>query len=1212
MNRFLKLCFAGIILFLVSGMVVSSVSSAEEDVKITTDGVTYSLTESGNGYFAKVVDVDSTLTEVTIPLEVTNSNEKYTVNSIDSSVFLSNKTVTKITLNAGSSFAMVLGQFASCTSLTEVIFGEGITEISNNAFYGCTSLERVTLPSTLTTIGTSSFQNCSKLTTINWPAGLKSIGTYAFQNCSSLTQLVLGNSIETLSSSAFRNCTGLVSVTLPDSVTSIGVSAFQDCTSLSSMVLGANLSKIESSAFAGTAITKLEIPAKVTSLGISNIRSQAPFPSTLTELTVASGNETYSCENNMLISKTTEQIIYSCAVSGEVTVSKDVGPQAFFEQGITKLTITSGVKVIDGSAFAYNKSLTEISLPSTIETIGTSAFTGCESLVTLNLAEGIVTVGGFNNCTKLTSVVLPTSVKTINDNAFQYCSGLTTINLPEGLEVIGKYAFGNCTSLESVSLPSNLKEIRSYAFYSSKVTFSGITLGAETEVKLGCFAINLDGATGTALTLNKVVCDSKYDYGKMFYNANNCTVALGKDFKLWEWKNGLGISSDGTTVYLKDPSSTGDVVIPATVTQIIGKGFQNSSNGNVPWKITCESLTTKITLDSGVGNASTLAGVFLKSKYLTSVSLPNVTVNENGTFSGCTSLTSISMTSISSIPANTFSNTDSLTEITLSGYNALKAPLTSAKTWSLKLISFPDTLTKANITSTGLGITLYDANDKVIKFNSGTEKIKAKSIAGKTFLSSGDKNFHQVSLDNIVIVTENSAGNSYQKVAKGTCIGLSGSGQIYRLAEGYVLLTTVVDGVNTYIAVEKGKAYTPENPTITTENQRFAGWYTDAEYTKRYDTSVALTADTTVYAKIVTLIDDQVLFTTVVDGVKYYNVVSKATYTPENPKTTNKNLGDLEGWYTDAEYTTKYDASVALTKDTTVYAKFKVVSATVNLVEDGKIVKSYENIAEGKTITLQTSETKGFEGWSINGLLLGAQYTVSLTDADSTGNITLTAKITEEVKTTWDLKVTGTGIDGKVFCTVSNLIGTYGMITVLPGEFEEFGYEIKSANAVVGEISDSCLMVSSKDGKDVEISIEFKDVGKAAEYTVSIAEITADGKSGFRATLTADDGGYIDTDGTLAIGYVYKVYNETEKAWVYTTSGSTEGVTDCTVEFKDKAVKTEVFSGDFTLDKTGAYLVYGYAKYSYKDASATSTTVTVTSPVIVSFVSTVQAVIGKS
>ncbi len=1211
MNRFLKLCFAGIILFLVSGMVVSSVSSAEEDVKITADGVTYSLTTSGQGSFAKVVAVGETLTEVTIPSEVTSSDEKYIVNSIDSSVFLSNTTLTKITVNAGSSFTMVLGQFASCTSLTEVIFGEGMTEISNNAFYGCTSLEKVTLPSTLTTIGTSSFQNCSKLTTVNWPAGLKSIGTSAFQNCSSLTQLVLGNSIETLSSSAFRNCTGLTTVTLPDSVTSIGVSAFQDCTNLRNLVLGANLSTIESSAFAGTAITQLEIPAKVTSLGISEIRSQAPFPSTLTELTVASGNEIYSCENNILISKTTDKIIYSCAVSGEITVSKDVGPQAFYEQNITKLTIASGVKEIDGSAFASNKSLTEVNLPATIETIGNSAFSGCESLVTLNLANGITTLTGFMDCTKLTSVTLPDSVKTIGDNAFQFCSGLTTINLPADLEVIGQYAFGSCTSLESVSLPSGLKEIGSYAFFGSNVTFSGITLGADTEIKLGCFVINLDGATGTALTLNKVVCDSEYNYGKIFYNASNCTVALGKDFTLWEWKNGLGISLDGTSVYLKDPSSTGDVIIPASVTKIVGKGFQNSYNSEVPWKITCESLTTTITLDSGMGNTSNLAGVFLNSKYLTSVSLPNVNVAEKCTFSGCTSLNSISMTSISSVPANTFNNTDSLTEITLSGYTAFTAPLTSSKTWSLKLLSFPDTLKKAKVTSTGLGISLYDANNKAIKVTSGSEAAKAKLIAGKTFLSSGDKKFYLVSSDNIVIVTENSAGNTYQKVAKGECIGLSGSGQIYRLAEGYVLLTTVVDGVNTYIAVEKGKVYAPADPTIADEKQRFAGWYTDADCTKKYDASVALTADTTVYAKIVTLADNEVLFTTVVDGVKEYKVVTKATYTPGNPVSSNKNLGDFEGWYTDAEFTTKYDASVALTKDTVVYAKFKVVSATVNLVEDGKIVKTYENIAEGKTITLASSETEGFEGWSINGLLLGAQYTVSLADADSDGIINLAAEIVEEVKTTWNLTVTGTGIDGKVFCTASNLIGTYGMITVLPGEFEKFDYVIKSGNAVVGAISDSCLMVSSKDGKDVEITVEFRDVGKAAEYSVSITEIVTDGKSGFRATLTAEDGGYIDTEGTFAISYVYKVYNETEKAWVYTTSGSTEGVSDCEVAL-DKAVKTEVISGDYTLSVDGAYLVYGYAKYSYKDASAASVTITVTSPVIVSFVSTVQAVIGKS
>ncbi len=1137
MNNFTKICFAGIFLFLLSGIVVSNVSAANEETSVTLDGITYSLTESGSGTYAKVTAISDTVTEVTIPAEVTNSNEKYTVNSIGDSVFKNNTKLTKITLNTGSSFTMASNQFAGCTQLAEVVIGEGLTEVSNNAFANCASLGKVTLPDTVTILGESSFQNCSKLTTINWPAELKSIGTSAFQKCTSLTELKLGTAVETLSSSAFRDCTGLTSITLPDSVVSLGVSVFHGCSKLSELTLGAKLTEIQGNAFTGTAITKLMIPAKVASLGITNIRDQGPFPSTLTELTVASDNTTYFCENNMLVEKATDKIIYACSVSGEITLNKNIGPQAFFKQNLTKVIVASGVKSIEGSAFAYCSKLTEVSLPSTLKDISYSAFGYCTSLKTLTLEDGITCVGGFIGCTVLANVTLPNSVKTIGDHAFDGCSGLKTINLPEGLEVVGSYAFYNCKGLSNLTLPSSLKEIGDSGFRSSSIKFSGITLGAETEIKLGSYAINISGAT--SLTLNKVTCDSEYSYGKMFYNAKNCTITLGEDFKLWKWVNGLGISLDGKTVYLKDPSSTADVVIPKTVERIVGIGFQSYANSNTEWKITCEDPNATITLDSGNVDSP---GVFNGSKYLTSVSLPNVIVTEKNTFYSCIRLQNVTMTGISSIPEGTFSiMNEKLQELIINKCESITGAL-SLGTCGVKLVSFPDTL--KTVSAFSIGLDLYTAAGKLITFPMTppgylTEEERAAMLVGKTFLGTGNRAFYEVTSDEIVIVKEASAGNSYQKVAKGNCIGLSGSGQIYRLAEGYVLLTTVVDGVSTYIAVEKGKTYTPENPISSNKNLKLT-WYTDADLTKEYDSTVALDADTVVYAKIET------------------------------------------------------------------------VSATVNLVEDGKTVKSYENIAEGKTITLQTSETKGFEGWCINGLLLGAQYTVSLTDADTKGNITLTAKIAEEVKTTWNLTVSGTGIDGKVFCTASNLIGTYGMITVLPGEFEEFGYEIKSANAVVGAISDSCLMVSSKDGKDVEISIEFKDVGKAAEYTVSIAEITTDGKSGFRATLTADDGGYIDTDGTLAIGYVYKTYNDTAKAWVYTTSGSTEGVSDCTVEFKDKAVKTEVFSGDFTLTADGAYLVYGYAKYSYKDASATSTTVTVTSPVIVSFVSTVQAVIGKS
>ena len=882
-----------------------------------------------------------------------------------------------------------------------------------------------------------------------------------------------------------------------------------------------------------------------------------------------------------------------CLVFAGICASDDSSAESTTETSVVggvTYTLTDGAVSIT----AYDETVKAVTIKSkvtlnnteySLTSVPNGIFSG-KGIETLTVEEGITTIAesAFSGCKSLTSISIPCSVTTIGKSAFKDCDKLSTFNLATSDEssphsrTIGEYAFQNCTALTSVPSHKSLK------------------------LSTGCYS----GTGLISLNLYSENCFVKKE-----------TLCLVPE----ELCNGC-VSLETFTICISDG-----------ITSVTFKN--NCFNG-------CIKLTqlpdlkgtslTKITFNTGCFKDSGITSI--------SVSASEKITLTMAAFQGCASLT----------------QAEFLSSDTVFTYSGSPIPVEQSV--------FKDCVKLSKLKITGMEVfhlvTIY--NCPLLKSFS-LDLRSNQTIQGldqEDFL----KNTYLEEIDISTYLSKNSAGTSYNPEGKDKLITqMSGLLSIPTLKKltltGENSFFCMVDGALYYKPLESGKVATPGTPTAlvlcspdveslkipstVTEisayafnscknlklvefpagltKYSYAG--TDVKFVSYTGTDID-TSDLENFKGVTFATKDGVtglamcpVVTFTADGME----VGKVTYvwgtttpidTPANPTTTNKNLGDFEGWYTDAEYTTKYDASIALTKDTTVYAKFKVVSATVNLVEDGKILKSYENIAEGKTITLQTSETKGFEGWSINGLLLGAQYTVSLTDADTTGNITLTAKIAEEVKTTWDLKVSGTGIDGKVFCTASNLIGTYGMITVLPGEFEEFGYDIKSANAVVGEISDSCLMVSSKDGKDVEISIEFKDVGKAAEYTVSIAEITADGKSGFRATLTADDGGYIDTDGTLAIGYVYKVYNETEKAWVYTTSGSTEGVTDCTVEFKDKAVKTEVFSGDFTLDKTGAYLVYGYAKYSYKDASATSTTVTVTSPVIVSFVSTVQAVIGKS
>ena len=56
------------------------------------------------------------------------------------------------------------GAFAGCSNLTNVIIGNGVTNIGYTAFFGCTSLTRVTIPASVTNIGSSAFYGCSSLT----------------------------------------------------------------------------------------------------------------------------------------------------------------------------------------------------------------------------------------------------------------------------------------------------------------------------------------------------------------------------------------------------------------------------------------------------------------------------------------------------------------------------------------------------------------------------------------------------------------------------------------------------------------------------------------------------------------------------------------------------------------------------------------------------------------------------------------------------------------------------------------------------------------------------------------------------------------------------------------------------------------------------------------------------------------------------------------
>ena len=123
-------------------------------------------------------------------------------------------------------------------------------------------------------------------------------------------------------------------------------------------------------------------------------------------------------------------VVPAVVTSGDVTYNVvKIGHHAFKKSGITTLSISEGVEIIDQDICEGCYQLTNISLPSTLKSIGYAAFWNCSGLTSLNLPEGLTT---------------------LENDVFRYCRGVKTLILPSTLTSIGERAFLNMSGLVSV------------------------------------------------------------------------------------------------------------------------------------------------------------------------------------------------------------------------------------------------------------------------------------------------------------------------------------------------------------------------------------------------------------------------------------------------------------------------------------------------------------------------------------------------------------------------------------------------------------------------------------------------------------------------------------------------------------------------------------------------------------------------------------------
>lgn len=372
--------------------------------------------------------------------------------------------------------------FENCVRLAAIRLPEGLQIIGEHAFENCTELSAVNLPASLTEVGQYAFNGCSGLQSLTYDVPAAG-GSYLFSACNALTEVTLGKAVRELPDGLFIGCSALRTLTGGNGLEIIGANAFSGCGALDSFTFAPTVSRMGGLAFSGTALTHVDLPEALDSIGESvfsgcNLKRLSVQGS----LNRMNPQAFYGCQVELL-----EWNVPQCPALANgidcrmAVVGSNVStlPVRFLAHSdVTSVTFEalSLLTEIADEAFYECRSLTSITLPASVTAIGEESFRYCSSLRSVSMAEqggsayasmsAAPGIGkqAFYYCSALQQMSFPGKITYIGEQAFQNCAVLSEVQLPEGVTSIGPRAFYQCAGLKHLGLPSTLQAMESEAF----------------------------------------------------------------------------------------------------------------------------------------------------------------------------------------------------------------------------------------------------------------------------------------------------------------------------------------------------------------------------------------------------------------------------------------------------------------------------------------------------------------------------------------------------------------------------------------------------------------------------------------------------------------------------------------------------------------------------------------------------------------------------